>query len=266
VQNVNNLFGIFNGRNKVQPARDAAVVRHYITPFVAKVVHTASPLRKVYWVGAPVTGRVSKEVQDFVLEQLRAAVGNTGTVIDSRALISYPYHHLEPDKEHFIGPQMDEWADHVFEFIQKDLAAHPLSSSRLVAELGSPAGENGATTPPAENLPLVVRGKLVFKSEPIKIEALLPYQESLVTFVYEVKKVLHGQYAENQILVARPAHIGLKPQPLDKNRIGKTYKLRLLPLRGTPWNVAKCKDDSGQIDLEPYITVEDEAKFPGATH
>jgi hypothetical protein len=100
----------------------------------------------------------------------------------------------------------------------------------------------------------------------MKVEALLPYQESLVTFVYDVKRVLRGQYAERQIIVARPAHIALKPQPLERYKLGKTYKLRLRPLRGTAWNVAKTKDDSGLIDLEPYIALEDEGKFPGENH
>lgn len=266
VQNVNNVFGIFTGRDKVIPARDGPSVRRYITPFIQKLIHTPSPLRKVYWVGAPITGRVSKEVQDFVFQQLRQAVGDTGVTIDSRTLVSYPYHHVEPDKEHFTGPQMDEWADHVFDFIEKDRAAHPLASSKLLNDMTIPAASDAKAIAGNSETPIIVKAKLAFKSEPMKVEALLPYQESLVVFVYDVQRVMQGSYTEKQVLVTHPAHIALKPQSLDKFRIGRSYKLRLHPLRSTPWNVTKSKDDSGLINLEPYISVEDEKKFPGARH
>jgi hypothetical protein len=36
-------------------------------------------------------------------------------------------------------------------------------------------------------------------------------------------------------------------------------------LEGTPWNTVKRKDDSGLINLEPYIQVEDENKYPGTS-
>ncbi len=63
---MNNLFGIFGGRNMVQPARDGPALRKYIAPFVAKLVKTPSPLKRLYWLGSPVSGRVPKEIQDFV--------------------------------------------------------------------------------------------------------------------------------------------------------------------------------------------------------
>jgi len=62
-----------------------------------------------------------------------------------------------------------------------------------------------------------------------------------------------------------PAYIGLKQQSLRKYQIGRTYTLRLHELEGTPWGTVKRRDDSGRIDLQPYITVEDEAKYPGST-
>lgn len=268
VQNENNLFGIFGGRNTVQPARDGPALRKYIAPFVAKLVRTPSPLKRLYWVGSPVSGRVSKEIQDFVFAQIQQGVGAAGTVIDSRTLLSYPYHHMEPDKEHFIGAEMDQWADRVFEIVERDLEAHPLASLKRLHE-AAPLDLAEQVKKPAErpaDQAMTVTAKLIAKSAPIPLAKLLPYQESLVTFLYEVKKVGGGSYAENQILITHPACIGLRPQPLERYKVGKTYKLRIHPLRNSLWNTAKCKDDSGLINLEPYIPLDDERKYPGAAH
>ncbi len=164
-------------------------------------------------------------------------------VIDSRPLVSYPYQHMEPDKEHFLGAQMDEWADKVFDIIDRDLSAQPLDRAPAVVEsttetvaLATPAptlaptatparaepvhtppiaarsrslrspiaraepvapeviprAEPVATPPvsadtcdvptpaPTRHEPLLVRARLVFKSNPMPLRELLPYQESLV--------------------------------------------------------------------------------------
>ncbi len=131
--------------------------------------------------------------------------------------------------------------------------AQPVETPAPVAEAPpSPAPEAG---------PLQVRARLVFKSNPMPLRELLPYQESLVAYVYEVEKVLKGHYEEKQILVMHPAHIGTKPQKL-KYRIGKRYKLRLDPMEGTLWDTAKARDESGQINLQPYIRLEDEKRHP----
>ena len=58
-----------------------------------------------------------------------------------------------------------------------------------------------------------------------------------------------------------PAYIGLRRQRLHY-RVGRTYKLRLHELEGTLWKTVKSKDDSGLINLQPYIRIEDEAKHP----
>ena len=74
---------------------------------------------------------------------------------------------------------------------------------------------------------LIVKAKLVSKTNPIRREELMPYQEFLVGFVYDVEEVIAGEYGEKQILVMHPAYIGLQPQSLEKFRIGKTYELQL---------------------------------------
>ena len=266
MQTGTNLFDLFPDHKTVRLDRDRAALRNYIAPFVNRAVRTPSPLRKIYWVASPTSGRVSKEIQDFVFEQTRADLGNAGLAIDSRTLVSYPYHHMEPDKEHFIGSDMDEWADKVFGIIEKDLASQPLASTKPLSEVAQgPAPEQ--VNPPAERAQdagVFVSAKLVSKTEPIPIKEMLPYQEFLVGYVYDVTKVLAGQYSENKILVMHPAYIALKKQrQLRRYKVGRTYKLRLHELDGTVWKTVKSKDDTDSINLQPYILVDDESKFPG---
>ncbi|MEP6586707.1 MAG: hypothetical protein ABJB70_08260 [Candidatus Udaeobacter sp.] len=262
MQTGSNLFGLFSGREKVKPDRDGPVLRKYLVPFAKKAITPPSKLRKIYWIAPPISGRVSSEVQEFVFGQTQKGIGSVTNVIDSRKLIAYPYKHMEPDKEHFIGEDMNKWADKVWGEIDRDLSAQswsdvlPLSES--IAKL-APAAASSATPTAAS---LVVKAKLVSKTTSIQKEELLPYQEFLVGFLYDVEKVISGEYGEKQILVMHPAYIGLQPQTLEKFRIGKTYELQLRPLDGSIWSTIKSKDDSGRIELEPYIRVQDEARYP----
>ncbi len=110
--------------------------------------------------------------------------------------------------------------------------------------------------------PLLVKATLVFKSNPIPLNEILPYQESLVGYVYRIDKLIQGHYTENEILVMHPAYIALKPQKL-KYKIGKRYKLRLDRMEGTLWETSKQTDESGLINLQPYMQLEDLKKHPG---
>jgi hypothetical protein len=259
-----NLFGLFSGREKVKPDRDASMLRKYLVPFVKKAITPPSKLRKIYWIAPPISGRVSGEVQEFVFQQTRNDIGSVVHLIDSRKLITYPYKHMEPDKEHFIGEDMNRWTDKVFAEIDRDLSAQPWSSVRPLTESGLATAETPAPAPSATpaTASLIVKAKLVSKTEPIRREQLLPYQEFLVGFVYDVEKVIAGNYQEKQILVMHPAYIGLRRQSLGKFHVGRTYELQLRELEGSIWSTAKSKDDSGRLDLEPYIRIQDEARYP----
>ncbi|MDQ6623382.1 MAG: hypothetical protein M3Y86_07855 [Verrucomicrobiota bacterium] len=297
IQTGSNLFGLFPDAKTVKPGHHVNELKKYLLPFKSKLLEPPSNLKKVYWVNPPTSGRVATTVQDFLFQQARAELGPEVEVIDSRQLVSYPYQHMEPDKEHFIGAQMDEWADKVFAIVQKDLAAQPIASLRPIsqpnvaraepvipkaepviarAEPVIPRAEPAeqppvaapVATPPLapvrkkKDEPLIVKATLVFKSNPMQLDELLPYQESLVAYVYNIDKVVRGQYSERQILVMHPAFIALKPQRLDKFRLGKRYKLRLHLLEGTLWSTAKMRDETGQINLTPYIGVEDLKQYP----
>ena len=262
MQTGSNLFGLFSGREKVKPDRDGPMLRKYLVPFVKKAITPPSKLRKIYWIAPPISGRVSGEVQGFVFEQTQKGIGSVTDVIDSRKLISYPYKHMEPDKEHFIGEDMNKWADKVWAEIDHDLSAKSWSDARPLSESIAKLAPVGAPSATSATAALVVKAKLVSKTTPIRREELMPYQEFLVGFLYDVEKVISGEYGEKQILVMHPAYIGLQPQSLEKLRVGKTYELQLRPLDGSIWNTIKSKDDSGRIELEPYIRVQDEARYP----
>src|SRR4029077_13332152 len=106
--------------------------------------------------------------------------------------------------------------------IDRDLSAQSWSDVRPLSESIAklaPAAAPSATPTAAS---LVVKAKLVSKTNPIRKEELLPYQEFLVGFAYDVEEVSAGDYGEKQILVMHPAYIGLQPESLGKFRIGKT--------------------------------------------
>jgi hypothetical protein len=265
MQTGTNLFDLFPDKRSVNPTRHGAELRSFLVPFINKAVHPPSNLRKIYWVASPTSGRVSKEIQEFVLQQTRADIGHVAEIIDSRTLVSYPYHHMEPDKEHFLGADMDQWADKVFDIVERDLTAQPIASLKPLAETAVTQAPVAEPTPPAEKpkeATLQVRAKLIAKTQPVPVNEFLPYQEFLVGYVYEVTRVVAGEYSEKQILVMHPAYINLQEQRLGRWRIGRTYRLQLHELENTVWKTVKSKDDSGLINLQPYIRVQDEMKHP----
>jgi hypothetical protein len=268
VQTGTNLFDIFTDRKTINPTHDGAVLRNFIAPFLRTAIKQSGTLKKIYWVASPTSGRVSKEVQDFVYEQTEADVGKIATVIDSRTIVSYPYHRMEPDQEHFMGPDMDQWADGVYAIVSRDLSSDSFATLPPLRD-ATPAADlvTAASTPAREtkSQTLTVRAKLIFKSQPIPLQQLLPYQELLIAFIYEVKDIWEGQYSDRKILVMHPAYIALQHQRLGRYQLGRTYTLHVRPLEGTPWQTAKANDDSDSIDLQPYIRVQDEARYPGTT-
>lgn len=263
IQSGSNLFGLFPDAKTVRPAKDAPTLKKYLIPFREKAATAPSNVRKIYYVNPPTSGRVAKEVQDFVFEQTNAQLSATGVVIDSRKLVTYPYHHMDPDKEHFLGAQMDEWADKVFGIIDQDLSAQPLAALKPLHEtMPNLAAAAPVRIDAAKTEPLTVEATLVFKSQTMRLQELLPYREALVAYVYDVKRVVAGQYSEKQILVMHPSFIASKKQPLDQLRMSRNYKLQLQPVEGSIWETAKSRDDSGLINLQPYIRVQDKAKHP----
>lgn len=266
MQTGGNLFDLFPKNGSIQRKRDGAALDRFVRPFVSTAMAPSSSLKKIYWVASPVSGRVAKAVQDFIVEQLRASFEPAVSVIDSRELVSYPYRHMQPDREHFIGQDMDQWADKVFALVSQDVASTSFASTKPLEQLFPQiaAAPQPVATPMPENSRVYLSGRLVFKSKPMRLEELLPYQESLVAFVYDVREVYAGNYSEKQVLVLHPAYIALRRQSLRKYRLGRTYRLKLEQLEGSPWNTVKRRDDSDRLDLEPYIQIEDETRYPSS--
>src|SRR5207249_9178181 len=155
----------FSGREKVKPDRDGPMLRKYLAPFVKKAITPPSKLRKIYWVAPPISGHVSGDVQQFVFDRTQKDIGSVTNVIDSRKLISYPYKHMEPDKEHFVGEDMDKLTDKVFVEIDRDLSVQPWSSVQPLTESFArlTTAETPVSTPSATpaTASLIVKAKLV---------------------------------------------------------------------------------------------------------
>jgi hypothetical protein len=100
----------------------------------------------------------------------------------------------------------------------------------------------------------------------VPVNEFLPYQEFLVGYLYDVTQVIAGEYSEKQILVMHPAYIKLEEQRLGRWRVGRSYRLQLHELESTVWKTAKSKDDSGLINLQPYIRIQDERRHPDYAH
>src|SRR5437867_9455946 len=120
---------------------------------------------------------------------------------------------METDKEHFIVEDINRWTDKVLAGIDGDLSAQPWSDVRPLTEsfarLATAETPVSAPSSTPATASLIVKAKLVSKTEPIRREQLLPYQEFLVGFVYDVEQVIAGNYQEKQIIVMQPAYIGL---------------------------------------------------------
>src|SRR4029434_418154 len=157
---------------------------------------------------------------------------------------------------------MNKWTDKVWGEIDRDLSAQSWSIVRPLTESFARLATVSEPSATPATASLIVKANLVSKTKPIRREELLPYQEFLVGFVYDVEEVIAGEYGEKQILVMHPAYIGLQPQSLEKFRIGRSYELQLRGLDGSLWSTVKSKDDSGRIDLEPYIRIQDETRYP----
>ena len=177
-------------------------------------------------------------------------------VIDSRQLIKFPYRNLQPDRQHFFGPDMTAWADGVFAIIQQDISQSPLPA----APATTPIPQISKAPPPAAapaKATLVVRARLERKIAPYTLEEIAPYHESLVGFVYRVLDVHEGECSSKFVLVLRPAHIDSQPMPLDRFQPYQASVLRLIPAEETRWATLKTKEPPGTEELDRFLCEED---------
>lgn len=255
VQLGNNLFDLLKGREK---SRNGSVLEPFIRPFLAKVAEARPSVRRIFWVAPPVSGTVSPQVQDLLVERLQMCAGSGMRVIDSRELIEYPYRNLQPDKQHFVGPDMELWADRVFDIVDNDLhSSPPAPEAPLLAAAGGVDGPETSDEAPV----LVVQCSLEKMNVPFRHEEIAPYQESLVAFVYRVQRVLRGDFRGTHLVVLHAAHIGGKRQSMHRFALGQNRILRLRPVDRTPWATLKAKDDPRFLELERFIREDDHRKL-----
>ena len=197
LQTGDNLFDIFRDKKETDPEKhpnEIAELDAQLKPFV-DALKAQSSLRRVYWVSPPISGRVTEEIQETVFKHVSKAASAKATVIDSRPFFTFPYKHMEPDKEHFLGSQMDEWADKVYDIVRQDLADHPLPPAGALAEASASPTPAGPEKPPAPEIEL--SATLVMKSKPLDLKTLGVYTESLVAYLYDVRSVkdrrIHGK-------------------------------------------------------------------------
>lgn len=254
VQLGNNLFDLLKGRDK---ANNGAALEPFIRPFLAKIAESGPAVRRIFWIAPPISGVVTEEAQDILVERLEHCGGPGMKVIDSRQLIEYPYRNLQPDQQHFFGPDMEVWADRVFNIIRDDLDGTPLGADDAII-----AG--GAVPAPAEaeEVPvLVVQCSLEKMNVPYRHEQIAPYHESLVAFVYRVQRVLKGEFRDTHLVVLHAAHVDGKRQSMHRFHLGQSRIMRLLPVDRTPWVTLKAKDDPRFLELERFIREDDHRKL-----
>jgi len=97
----------------------------------------------------------------------------------------------------------------------------------------------------------------------MSLDQLLPYQESLVGFVYDVKKVVAGHHTAQQILIMHPGRHSSGQTVSSKISCRQNLQAPAASIGRDTVGYVKRKDDSGLLDLEPYIRLEDESKYPG---
>ncbi len=254
VQLGNNLFDLLKGKAM---SGNGAVLEPFIKPFLQKVAESGAPLRRIFWVAPPVCGSVPPKSQDILVQKLRDCAGPGMRVIDSRELIAYPYSGLQPDRQHFAGNDMVAWADRVYAIISEDLAAPAPGTAEPLVSSGT--AEASGSGDPAEAL--IVECVLEKTGTPFRHEEIAPYKDSLVAFVYRVRRVLKGEFRGSRLVVLHAAHIAGKRQPMHAFASGQRRILRLLPVDQTPWATLKSKDDPRYLELDRFVCVEDNAKF-----
>jgi len=270
IQSGNNFFGIFEDHANVRKEYHSKIIDAHVAPLISFLSTHANTLRLVYWVTPPQCGSVSEEIQDFVYEQIRTSAGSIATVIDSRKMTNFPYRHMGSDKEHFWGKEAVDWAGKAFEQVAADAFSksvaelprlHERTSSLALRATRPPSVGAAAPTPPDS---IKVKLRLLMKTPAPDPERFAPYQEILVAYKYAVEKVLKGTYEEKELLVMHPAYIRLEAQPLDTWKVGGTYTMDLEKLGASSlWNSIRREDTSDAFDLDPYLQIGDEQRYPG---
>ncbi len=244
VQLGNNLLDLPMG-NKGNPGN---VFDPYIRPFLDIAIPKVG---RVVWVTPPVSGRIPKEKQDQLVSHIQSYPAKNLSVIDSRNLLTYPYTHLQSDKQHFMGKDMDLWADKVFESIS---SLQPLPVDRLAATPSTPVPQHES----AKKQPIKITARLEKITPPFSKEETAPYYKCLVEEVYKVVSTKDKSLKDRRIAVMRIYLWNEKRGWLGTELSGRSKVMRLIPLEDSLLATWKCRHDARYADLAQYVTAEDD--------
>jgi len=222
-------------------------------PYIRPLLDLAIPrVGRVVWVTPPVCGRVPKEKQDQLVEHIQSYQAKNFSVIDSRNLLAYPYSHLQADKQHFMGKDMDLWADKVFDIISSGPSTPVASLPNTI-----PAPVSPPPTPPKKKEPIKVRALLEEITPPFSKEETAPYYKCLVEEVYKVISSSDKSLNNKRIAVLRIYLSNEKRMRLEGGHSLNAKNLSLLPLEDSLLATWKCRRDARYAELAQYVTAED---------
>lgn len=172
---------------------------------------------------------------------------------------------MDRDKEHFWGNEAVDWAGKVYSRIIMDLQKKPIEAAPLLADtcrakppriLQAPIEANAAK-------PVVkVSAKLVACSD-IPDPSAFPYGEYLVGYRYQILHNRSGGYSGKEILVMHPSYVKKVVRDLSSFKFGGIYDLEVVEIDDKSlWAAINRKDDVGDFDMIPSISLADEKLHP----
>jgi hypothetical protein len=109
---------------------------------------------------------------------------------------------------------------------------------------------------PVERIEL--RGKLMGRSHAPTLKEIVPYQEALVMYEYQVLEVLGGELGDETVRVAHWGILAGSPQPILEREEGDEDRLALEPLERNPQVENTYLSDTLELrlDLPVYFAVD----------
>lgn len=131
---------------------------------------------------------------------------------------------------------------------------HILDEAEVQLDAQSAARQIAKFTPATDRIKL--RAKLAEASGMPTAEGIDPYTSSLVVYIYDVEKVIEGDFTEKRILVKHWAMLGQKPVDAMPREVGKSYDLILEREFEHPnLKGERVMDDTAAFDMEPWFDV-----------
>lgn len=130
----------------------------------------------------------------------------------------------------------------------------PLDAGEIAQNSAAVLREAGKFPPAPPRVSL--RGRVVESSSPPALEDIAPYTGSLIANVYEVEKVLSGEFKDKRILVKHWGLLNKTPVPNFPRDIGKSFELVVEKESDHPeLRGERVTDETTAFDLESWVDV-----------